>query len=246
MGPALFDATSSATQLDAPVVRELSVVLKEEKIPLNDAERDQLVGEITDQVLGYGPIERYLDDPTVSEVMVNGLDGVYVERDGKLEHTDASVPLRRPPPPGDRPHRRAARPPDRRVVADGRRPPPRRFARQRDHPAARDRRPGAHHPQVLRSGVRPLDDLVRARAPSPARSATFLAACVTGRMNILISGGTGTRQDHAAQRAVVDDPRQRAHRHHRGRRRAAAPAASRGAAREPARQHRGEGRGTDA
>jgi hypothetical protein len=40
MGPALWEPTSSATQLDAEVVRELSVVLKEEKIPLNDAERE--------------------------------------------------------------------------------------------------------------------------------------------------------------------------------------------------------------
>ena len=44
MGPALWEPTSSASQLDAQVVRELSVVLKEEKIPLNDAEREQLVG----------------------------------------------------------------------------------------------------------------------------------------------------------------------------------------------------------
>ena len=40
-------------------------------------------------MLGYGPIERYLADPTVTEIMVNGLDGIYVERDGKLELTDA-------------------------------------------------------------------------------------------------------------------------------------------------------------
>ena len=130
MGPALWEPTSSATQLDVQVARELSVVLKEEKIPLNDAERDQLVGEIIDQALGYGPIERYLQDPTVSEVMVNGLDGVYIERDGKLEETDASVLLRGARAPGDRPHRGAARPSDRRVVAHGRRPPPRRFTRR--------------------------------------------------------------------------------------------------------------------
>ena len=99
-------------------------VLKEEKIPLNDAERDQLVSEIIDQALGYGPIERYLDDPSVSEVMVNGLDGVYVERDGKLERDRRAVLLRAARPAGDRPHRRAARPPHRRGVADGRRPLP--------------------------------------------------------------------------------------------------------------------------
>ena len=72
MGPALWDTSMPASQLDSQVVRELGEVLKDEKIPLNDAERDQLVSEIIDSALGYGPIERFLDDPTVSEVMVNG------------------------------------------------------------------------------------------------------------------------------------------------------------------------------
>ena len=45
--------------------------------------------QITDEVLGYGPIERYLADPDVTEIMVNGLDGIYVERNGKLHPTDA-------------------------------------------------------------------------------------------------------------------------------------------------------------
>ena len=89
MGPALWEPTQSASALDAQVVRELGAVIKEEKIPLNDAERDQLVSEIIDQALGYGPIERYLDDPSVTEVMVNSTDGVYIERDGKIELTDA-------------------------------------------------------------------------------------------------------------------------------------------------------------
>ena len=64
-------------------------MLAEEKIPLNPAERDRLVSEIIDQVLGYGPIERFLGDPSVTEIMVNGLDGIYIERDGRLELTDA-------------------------------------------------------------------------------------------------------------------------------------------------------------
>ena len=149
MGPALWDADDAPRRSSTRrSCTSSSAVLKDEKIPLNDAEREQLVGEIIDQVLGYGPIERYLDDPTVTEVMVNGLDGVYIERDGQARGDRRAVLLRAARAPGDRPHRRAARPPHRRVVADGRRPPPRRFTRQRGHPAARDRRPAAHHPQV--------------------------------------------------------------------------------------------------
>ena len=49
MGPALWDPSVPVSQLDAQVVRELGAVLKEEKIPLNDAERDQLVSEIIDR-----------------------------------------------------------------------------------------------------------------------------------------------------------------------------------------------------
>ena len=89
MGPSLFDSTTTAAQLDAIAIQELGIVIKEEKIPLTPIERDQLVAAITDQVLGYGPIERYLADPAVTEIMVNGLDGIYVERDGKITLTDS-------------------------------------------------------------------------------------------------------------------------------------------------------------
>ena len=89
MGPSLFDSKTTAAQLDAIAIQELGIVIKEEKIPLTPLERDQLVAAITDQVLGYGPIERYLADPAVTEIMVNGLDGIYVERNGKITLTDS-------------------------------------------------------------------------------------------------------------------------------------------------------------
>ena len=53
-------------------------------------DRERLIEEITADILGYGPIERFLADDTVTEVMVNGFDRVYVERNGKIEATDAS------------------------------------------------------------------------------------------------------------------------------------------------------------
>ena len=73
LGTRLYDASLSAAQLNQQVVEELSDVLDEETVPLTDAERELLVAEICDDVLGYGPIERFLADPTVTEIMVNGV-----------------------------------------------------------------------------------------------------------------------------------------------------------------------------
>ncbi len=58
-------------------------------IPLNSNERDAIVSEIQDEVLGYGPLEPFLQDPTVSDVLVNTYRDIYVERFGKLEITEA-------------------------------------------------------------------------------------------------------------------------------------------------------------
>ena len=48
------------------------------------AERDRVIEEIQDEVFGLGPLEPLLKDPTVSDIMVNGFDNVYVERAGRL------------------------------------------------------------------------------------------------------------------------------------------------------------------
>ena len=87
-----------------------------------------------------GRSSRSSRDDSVTEVMVNGSDRIYVERDGKLERDGRDVRRQRPPAADHRQDRLAGRPPHRRVVADGRRPPAGRQPRQRDHPAARARR----------------------------------------------------------------------------------------------------------
>src|SRR5207237_5640907 len=61
-----------------------------EKVPLSTADRTQLVQDLTDDVLGYGPISGLLADPEVSEVMVNGPNKVFVERSGKIVKSGAS------------------------------------------------------------------------------------------------------------------------------------------------------------
>jgi pilus assembly protein CpaF len=66
------------------MVRDL---LTEEQIPLSLNERNQLSSDILDELLGLGPIEPLLKDPTVSDILVNTYRQVYVERNGQLEHT---------------------------------------------------------------------------------------------------------------------------------------------------------------
>lgn len=69
-------------------VREsLSVILKETGVALPARLRDRLVDEVMDEIVGYGPIQPLLDDPTITEVMVNGPRKVYIERDGIIEPT---------------------------------------------------------------------------------------------------------------------------------------------------------------
>jgi pilus assembly protein CpaF len=59
-----------------------------ESIPMTTAERDKVTEEILDEVFGLGPLEQLLKDPTVSDIMVNGFDNVYVERNGRLVETN--------------------------------------------------------------------------------------------------------------------------------------------------------------
>ncbi len=61
-----------------------------EAVPLSFAERERLAREILDEIFGLGPLEPLLKDPTVSDILVNRFDQVYVERAGKIEHTGLS------------------------------------------------------------------------------------------------------------------------------------------------------------
>ncbi|HEX9410825.1 MAG TPA: CpaF family protein [Actinomycetota bacterium] len=66
-------------------------VLKEARMILPSSVVTQVVNQVSDEVVGLGPIERLLKDPEVSEVMVNGADDVYVERKGRVERVDGLV-----------------------------------------------------------------------------------------------------------------------------------------------------------
>ena len=190
LGTRLYDASMSPTQLNQHVVEELGKVLEAETVPLTASEREQLVAEISDDVLGLGPIERFLADPTVTEVMVNGTDAIYVERAGKLHRTTERFG-------SDARLRQVI---DKIVSAVGRRideSSPMVDARLADGsrvnavipplaidgPALTIRKFARHRLSV--------DDLVNFGTLT-SEAAEFLAACVAGRLNIMISGGTGT------------------------------------------------------
>ncbi len=151
-------------------------LLVEENLILNAGERRNLVRDIQYEMLGLGPLEPLLADPTVSDILVNTHKQVYVERRGRLETDRHHFRRRRASDEDHRQDRFARRPPRRRVQPDGRRAPARRLARQRDHPAAGARRPDPVDPPLL--GGAAAD-----REPDrvPARCRTEMAQLLAAR-----------------------------------------------------------------
>ena len=87
IGNRLYDASLSQEQLRSIVVAELNGIISENDVAFTEEERARLVHAVTEDVLGYGPIQEFLDDPAVTEVMVNSTDAIYVERHGKIVDT---------------------------------------------------------------------------------------------------------------------------------------------------------------
>jgi pilus assembly protein CpaF len=189
LGPELFKQNGDDDLTDQ-VYRAVTEELALDRTPLTREERREIVRQLTDDILGYGPIEPLLRDDTVSEVMVNGFDSVYVERSGKLERSDVRFV--------DESH--VMRIIDKIVSQVGRRvdeASPMVDARLPD-----GSRVNAIIPPLALNGptltIRKfsrdpytMNDLISFGTVS-ARAAQLLAACVKGKLNILISGGTGT------------------------------------------------------
>ena len=167
-------------------------VLQEDfhSFPLNAAEREQLYSEIVDEVLGFGPLEPLLQDPTVSDVLVNTYKQIYVERFGKLEATHVRF--------RDDAHLRRII--DKIVSAVGRRideSSPMVDARLLDGsrvnaiipPLALD----GPILSIRRFSVDPLEleDLIQFKTLTP-EIGEVLKGIVKARLNVLISGGTGS------------------------------------------------------
>jgi pilus assembly protein CpaF len=85
----LLDLSRLATADDAQLLQDLrrgiELILAEENLAMSLAERERLTQDIRDELLGYGPLESLLRDPTISDILVNSYNNVYVERRGKLE-----------------------------------------------------------------------------------------------------------------------------------------------------------------
>jgi pilus assembly protein CpaF len=90
LGPQLFNVTMDPVALRERVLADTRRHLVVQGQGLSRDDRDRIGAEVADDILGHGPIERLLNDDSVSEVMVNGPNEVWVERQGRLYETTRS------------------------------------------------------------------------------------------------------------------------------------------------------------
>jgi pilus assembly protein CpaF len=190
LGPQLYDTNLDERELERQVTQALQVVLQREETPMTSADRARVAQEVSDDILGHGPLEPYLRDPDVSEIMVNGYDQIYVERGGRLFPAGASF--------ADEAHLR--RTIEKIVARVGRRvdeSSPMVDARLPD-----GSRVNAVVPPVALDGslltirkfaAEPLSigHLIRYGTMTP-QVADLLRLCVQGRMNVVIGGGASS------------------------------------------------------
>ena len=190
LGPRLFGATHASSDLRKQVTEAVTAEIEKEETPLAKTDETRLIRELTADILGYGPIEPYLAEDDVTEIMVNGYNRIYVERLGVIEPTDASFV--------DDDH--LLRIIDKIVSQVGRRV-------DESSPMVDARLPDGSRVNAI---IGPLSLLgptltIRKFSRDPytmsdligfgslsERAAGFLQACVKGKLNVLVSGGTGT------------------------------------------------------
>ena len=164
-------------------------ILTEESVPLSSDARDRVVQCIEDEILGLGPLEPLLKDPTISDILVNGAEQVYVERHGRLELTDIKFSS----------DRHLINTIDRIVSAVGRRID--ESSPMVDARLADGSRVNAIIPPLALDGpamsirrfareMLTVDHLIEIGSMTP-ELAEVVGAAVRGRLNILVSGGTG-------------------------------------------------------
>jgi pilus assembly protein CpaF len=165
-------------------------LLKHERSVLPRGDRQQLIDELVNEVLGLGPLENLLSDTTVSDILINGPNQVYVERNGVLEQVDVRF----------RDEGHLLQVIDRIISPTGRHVDPTNpmvDARLDDGsrvnvivPPLSLRGPAV---SIRRFGVVPLklDDLLRLKM-FPPEIAQFLDAAIKLRLNVVVSGGTGS------------------------------------------------------
>jgi pilus assembly protein CpaF len=190
LGPMLYDPHMPEDELAQKVRTTLQTVVEGQETVVPEADRSQVVREILDDILGYGPIQPFLLDPEITEIMVNGHRQIYVEKGGLLFETPAYF--------ADEAHLR--RTIDKIVSRVGRRvdeASPMVDARLPD-----GSRVNAVVPPIALKGtfltIRKFSadpftdqDLIEFGTMTP-QVRDLLERCVRGRLNVLISGGTGS------------------------------------------------------
>ena len=190
LGPTLYDAQMDERELANRVRQTLQTVVDAESAPLAASDRSRIAVEVADEILGHGPLEAFLRDPEVTEIMVNGPSQIYVERAGRIHAAGVAFV--------NEAHLR--RTIDKIVSRVGRRvdeASPMVDARLPD-----GSRVNAVVPPIVLDGsiltIRKfaadpytVEDLIGFGTMSRP-IADLLEACVRGRLNILISGGTGS------------------------------------------------------
>jgi pilus assembly protein CpaF len=179
-------------QLQLQIRQVVEKILREEssKLPLNLSEREKIFTEVMDEILGLGPLETLLKDPSVSDILVNTYKSIYVERFGKVETTDVRFK--------DDAHLRTII--DKIVSSVGRRvdeSTPMVDARLQDGsrvnviipPLALD----GPMVSIRRFAVTPLEleDLIEYKTLTP-QIGELLKGIVKAKLNVIISGGTGS------------------------------------------------------
>src|SRR5574337_971951 len=176
--------------LETEIGRAVETLIQSESMPLSRSERERLIAEVLHETLGLGPLEPLLNDPHLSDILVNGPQQVYVERFGKLELTDVAFK--------DNAHLMQII--DRIVSKVGRRV-------DESSPMVDARLPDGSRVNAIippvsltgpvlsirRFGADPLQmkDLLGFQTLVPAMAEVLMGA-VRARLNVLISGGTGS------------------------------------------------------
>lgn len=195
-------------RLRLEIGRVVERLLDDERVPMTTAEQNKIIEEVLDEVLGLGPLEPLLKEPTISDILVNRFDKVYIERQGKLALTQVRFK--------DNAHllhiiEKIVAQVGRRIdeaqpIVDARLPdgsrvnaiiPPLAL----DGPALSIRRFGRH--------VITADEMIGNQTLMPGML-KFLAACVRSKATVLISGGTGsgkTTMLNALSRYIPEEER---------------------------------------
>jgi len=195
-------------RLRSEIGRVVEKLLDDERVPMTAIEQNRIIEEVLDEVLGLGPLETLLKEPSISDILVNRFDKVFIERNGKLSETTVRFK--------DDAHllhiiEKIVSQVGRRIdeaqpIVDARLPdgsrvnaiiPPLAL----DGPCLSIRRFGRH--------VITQEEMVQYRTIMPAML-RFLAACVQAKTTVLISGGTGSGKTttlNALSRFIPEDER---------------------------------------